>query len=1032
MIQGVSRGKQVVFSRHPARGIGIDRADAWKKNFRAGKDRCPVLSLLLAILLGLAVATVSWAQTFGTPELLDLNGAPPGHEFNPFVISDGAGTWLAVWWSTETLVGTVGEDHDLHFARSTDGGATWSYPAPLNNNAANDSGVDATPYLATDNAGTWLAVWRSTDSLGNTIGTDRDILFARSTDAGATWTPPEALNSNAATDFGDDFAPIVATDGAGNWVAVWWSYDSLGNTIGTDRDVLFSRSTDAGATWSAPTALNTNAATDSGEDYARDLVTDRSGNWLVTWDSDDSLGGRIGTDRDVLFARSSDAGVTWTTPAALNSNAHTDTTASDVLPEVATDASGNWLVTWISTDTLSGTVGTDKDVFVSRSVDAGATWTAAAPLNSSATTDTRNDPQAMPMTDGAGHWITVWYSFDSFGDTIGIDSDILSARSTDAGATWTAAAPLNTNAFTDSSSDVSVAIAADSVGNWVAVWSSANPLDGTIGIDSDILIARSVDAGATWTAPVPLNANAAEGASYPSEDVDPGVATDAGGSWVAVWTSDDPLGGTVGTDQDIVVSRSVDAGTTWTAPVPLNDNAMSDVGDDNDPEVATDEAGSWVAVWASDGDLGSTIGTDRDILTARSTDAGATWTAPAALNSNAASDSGADSVPVVAADAAGNWVAAWTSVDTLGSTIGSDADILVARSGDSGATWTNVAPLGTNAASDRGDDDHPELVTDGEGTWLAVWESSDWLARTVGRDLDTFVARSTDAGVTWTPPAPLNANAGTDAGDDTSPTLATDGLGTWVAVWASNDSLDGTIGNDWDILVTRSADAGQTWSAPEALSVDAAIDGDDEFAPHIRTDGAGNWDAVWYRVEIDPYYGDSHELLLSRSTDAGVTWSVPEYLTSEGLETSPQIVTDGVGNWLVVWDSHGWFGEDDGDILQIQGSGPDADDDGLADGAEVNLYGTEPFDADTDDDGLSDGDEVEVYFTDPLDLDSDGDGASDGDEVAAGFDPNNPKSTPLPLDGIPAFGPVGSLLLLGLIVVVARLALGRGATSRTC
>ncbi len=49
-------------------------------------------------------------------------------------------------------------------------------------------------------------------------------------------------------------------------------------------------------------------------------------------------------------------------------------------------------------------------------------------------------------------------------------------------------------------------------------------------------------------------------------------------------------------------------------------------------------------------------------------------------------------------------------------------------------------------------------------------------------DDDIRVARSTDDGVTWTAPAALNADASTDLGHDGGPELATDGLGTWVAV----------------------------------------------------------------------------------------------------------------------------------------------------------------------------------------------------------------------------------------------------------
>ena len=135
----------------------------------------------------------------------------------------------------------------------------------------------------TDGAGNWVAVWASGDWLGDTIGTDYDILVARSTDAGATWTAPEALNSNAASDSGGDYSPQLATDGAGNWVAVWESTDWLGDTIDTDYDILVARSTDAGATWTAPAALNSNAASDLLGDYDPQVATDGAGSWVAVW-----------------------------------------------------------------------------------------------------------------------------------------------------------------------------------------------------------------------------------------------------------------------------------------------------------------------------------------------------------------------------------------------------------------------------------------------------------------------------------------------------------------------------------------------------------------------------------------------------------------------------------------------------------------------------------------------------------------------------------------------------------------------------
>jgi hypothetical protein len=126
-------------------------------------------------------------------------------------------------------------------ARSTDNGATWTAPAALNTNAATDSGSDDIPQVTTDDAGNWVTVWHSRDDLGGTIGDDWDILVARSTDNGASWTDPVALNTNAATDSDADADryPQVTTEGAGNWVAVWGSTVNLGGTIGDDYDILY-------------------------------------------------------------------------------------------------------------------------------------------------------------------------------------------------------------------------------------------------------------------------------------------------------------------------------------------------------------------------------------------------------------------------------------------------------------------------------------------------------------------------------------------------------------------------------------------------------------------------------------------------------------------------------------------------------------------------------------------------------------------------------------------------------------------------
>ncbi len=421
---------------------------------------------------------------------------------------------------------------------------------------------------------------------------------------------------------------------------------------------------------------------------------------------------------------------------------------------------------------------------------------APRPLNSTATTDTATD-SAAHCVHGGSAWLAVWSSTHDLGGTVGADRDLLGSRSADGGFSWSVPQAVNINAAVDSGSDKDPRLATDGLGNWVLVWSSDEDLNGTIGSDSDVLVARSADGGVTWSQPVALNSTAALDSGV---DWNPEVTTDGQGTWIAVWESSDTLGGTLGTDLDILVAVSTNQGQDWSPAAALHDHAASDTGIDRAARLATGGPGVWLAVWESDNDLGAGLGDDFDILAARSIDGGASWGPVQILQTNAAVDDGADLDPQVQSGGRGTWMAVWASSSSFAGLDG-DPDIVRAVSSDDGLSWSAPAAVNNGGALDDAFDERPDLATDGTGTWIAVWQHLDFRGGALGEDMDVRMAYSLNDGLSWTGPLNLNASAATDSGFDERPSLATDGQGNWIAVWESRDDLDGSIDTDRDILV---------------------------------------------------------------------------------------------------------------------------------------------------------------------------------------------------------------------------------------
>jgi hypothetical protein len=493
-----------------------------------------------------------------------------------------------------------------------------------------------------------------------------------------------------------------------------------------------------------------------------------------------------------------------------------------------------------------------------------------------------------------------------------------------------------------------------------------------------------------FAATIPLDSGATIDSSDDPKMV-PRLATDRAGNWVAVWEEDGAVVATATAD----VSAWTSSG--WAiASSPL-------VAYYSTPAVAVDALGNCVVVHAAIEGLGLATVTSQ-INAVRLTNGCSILSSAANLTEQTATfpDPPPDTDPAVATDGSGTFVAVWASY-----TGGSGYEIWSSRSTDGGVNWSMKSNISTSGSLDF----QPEIATDGDGHWIALWSTS------VAGDRDIYYAASADNGASWTPAAPLNTTAASDAVDDTVPHVVAGGDGRWMAVWQ-------VMSGDVDVFGATTTDDGLSWSAPFAVNTDAATDVEDDLVPRIATDGL-NYAVVWVTDKpVQPLIGSDDDVVMAISSDLGATWSAPVAVNlgapgRYGEDVSPDLVTDGLGQWVAAWTSTDplWHTVgSDRDLLAAAATGPDSDGDGIPDGEELHV-------TDTDGDGLFDGQEdvnqngvVDAGETDATDPDSDGDGFSDGEEVAAGTDPLDALDSPFvpsPVLTLPAAG----LVILSWLVV---------------
>ncbi len=294
--------------------------------------------------------------------------------------------------------------------------------------------------------------------------------------------------------------------------------------------------------------------------------------------------------------------------------------------------------------------------------------------------------------------------------------------------------------------------------------------------------------------------------------------------------------------------------------------------DQRNPRIAVDGSGILYLVW-EDYRNGNW-----DVYFASSNDGGANWTDP---NMRVNTDNGTTNQrePAITATSSGTVYVAWRDYR------GSDADIMIAWSNDSGATWTDPN-VRVNTDTGGASQQCPDLTVDASGNVYVVWGDDR------GGDWDIYFAKSINGGVNWTDPN-IRVVTGLGAGTDVYPRIAVSLTGAIHVAWE-----DYRLG-DPDIRYANSTDGGMSWTNPSMqINIDSL--NRPQARPSIVVGDAGLVVVVW-----QDHRNGNADVYLTDSMDGGTTWNSMNVRVNSDATTrhqgEPDIAIDSAGVLHVVW-----------------------------------------------------------------------------------------------------------------------------------
>ena len=674
------------------------------------------------------------------------------------------------------------------------------------------------PSVAVGPAGGFVVVWASSGQDGGGWGIYGQRFLPNGNKTGSEF-PVNTTTTN------DQDRPAIAMDENGNFVVAWRSSGQDGSGWGIFGQRFDSTGTKIGAEF----PVNTTTANEQ-QDPA--VAMSQEGAFVIVWQSF----GQDGDGWGVYGRRYNALGTAQGSEFLVN----TETINYQEQPDVAMDEDGDFVVVWQSLNQAGGT--SNYDIYGQRFGSDGLTAGNEFPVNTYLSSSQSNAAVAM---DSMGNFTVVWQSnFQDFSN-----EGIYAQQFDDVGNTVGSEFIVNTSTTGD---QIDAAAAIDGAGNWLVVWHDENTLAG-------VVYAQAYHTGSGVDV---LVNNTTSGSQLGAQ-----IAMDKMGNYVVTW-----YGSGNGDSNNGIYAQRFDAGGNKLGGEFLVNTTT--ISSQAYPDIAMDESGNYVVVWASfaqDGNLWEIFG---QRYSANGNPDGNEFQ----VNTT---KSGDQLYPTVALNNDGSFIVAWQSL----------ASVIVAQSFDANGTKSGSEVAVSTVG---GDNEFPDIASDGKGSFVIVWQASSFsLSAVYGQLFD-------DTGAPTGSNFPVSAPFSSDRCNVT-PAVTMNAEGHFIVTWSTMVGGPLPCSRPSNIAARLfDADGDELYEFLRVNSTGANV----QTASAAILDDKGFAVVVWQSEDQDGsgegIYGQALGIDGKR---LGLEFRINTYTTSDQEE--PAIAQDSTGNFTVVWSSLG-------------------------------------------------------------------------------------------------------------------------------